>query len=171
MKILTFMILGIFAKAGVAAEVKVGDAAPAFKVKNQAGKEFDLASRKGQWTILYFYPKAETPGCTKQACAYRDNIQKVRELGADVFGISVNSVSDQAKFHDNHKMKFDLLADENGDVTKLYGAKMPVVNMSKRWTFILDPELKVREIDKSVDPVKDVDHMVARLKELQGIKK
>ena len=141
--------------------------APSFTLKNQAGKEFKLESRRGKWTVLYFYPKSETPGCTKQACAFRDGLAKIRKLGAEVYGVSVNSVQDQSKFHQHHHLNFDVLADENGEVTELYGVKMPIVKMAKRWTFLIDPELKIRAIDKDVDPVKDPDHVVENLKKLQ----
>lgn len=149
-------------------EVKFNDPAPLFKVKNQAGVEFDLASRKGKWTILYFYPKAGTPGCTKQACAFRDSIKKIRDLGAEVYGISTDTISDQAKFHKEHHLSFDLLADSDAKVTELYGAKMPVVKVSKRWTFIIDPQLKIKNVLKDVDPAMDPDRVVTELKKLQN---
>ncbi len=137
------------------AEVKEKDQAPLFTLKTQEGKTFELASRKGQWTVLYFYPKSGTPGCTKQACAFRDNIKKIRAEGADVVGISTNSVEDQAKFHKEHNLNFDILADEDGKVGDQYGAQMIITKMSKRWTFIIDPELKIAKIQKDVDPVLD----------------
>ncbi|WP_409479810.1 peroxiredoxin [Pseudobdellovibrio sp. HCB154] len=148
-------------------EVKLNDPAPLFKVKNQAGVEFDLASRKGKWTVLYFYPKAGTPGCTKQACAFRDSVKKIRDLGAEVYGISTDTISDQAKFHKEHHLGFDLLADSDAKVTELYGAKMPVVKVSKRWTFIIDPQLKIKNVLKDVDPAMDSDRVVAEIKKLQ----
>lgn len=138
-----------------ASELKVGDLAPDFTLKTQDSSEFKLSSRKGLWTVLYFYPKADTPGCTKQACAFRDRIKVIRDQGADVFGISVNSVKDQLDFHKKHALNFQLLADEKAEVTKLYGAKMPVLNISKRWTFIIDPDLKIRALEKDVDPAFD----------------
>lgn len=141
----------------------MGDLAPKFQLLNQDGENFDLISRKGHWTVLYFYPKSDTPGCTKQACAFRENIFQLREKGAEVYGISVNSVADQKKFHLQHKLNFDLLADSNGDVAKLYGTKMPLLNISKRWTFIIDPNLKVRSIDKDVDPTKDPTNVAQKL--------
>jgi peroxiredoxin Q/BCP len=148
------VLVGLAANAR-ATELKVGDVAPEFKAKTDAGTEFDLASRKGQWTVLYFYPKAETPGCTKQACAYRDNIKKVQAQGAEIFGISADDVKSQAAFKKNHQLNFTLIADPDEDVIKLYGAKMPLLPMSKRWTFILGPDLKVRSIEKDVDPAVD----------------
>ena len=99
-------------------DLKVGDPAKTFKLQTQEGKEFDLASRKGRWTVLYFFPKAETPGCTKQACSFRDNIKKIRELKAEVYGISTNSVKDQAAFAKAHALNFILLADEKTEVSE-----------------------------------------------------
>jgi peroxiredoxin Q/BCP len=150
-----------------AAEISAGNPAPVFKLQTMEGKEFDLAVRKGSWTVLYFYPKAETPGCTKQACAFRDNIKKIRALGAEVFGISTNTVKEQADFAKNHNLNFILLADDKAEVTNLYGSKMPVVNFSKRWTFIIDPNLIIRNIDKDVDPIKDAEKVAEKIKELQ----
>lgn len=143
------------ASVAQATDLKVGDAAPVFRSKTDKGTEFDMAAQKGKWTVLFFYPKAGTPGCTKQACAFRDNLKKVTEQGADVYGISADSVEAQAKFAKEHNLNFTLLADPDSAAIKAYGAKMPVVGMSKRWTFIVDPDLKIRSIDRDVDPVLD----------------
>lgn len=151
----------------LAKDVQLNAAAPLFKVKNQTGAEFDLASRKGKWTVLYFYPKAGTPGCTKQACAFRDSIKKIRDLDAEVYGISTDTVEDQAKFHKEHRLNFDLLADADAKVTELYGAKMPVVKVSKRWTFIIDPQLKIKNVLKDVDPAMDPDRVVTEIKKFK----
>src|SRR6185437_3469867 len=91
-----FLFFGV---SGWSDELKVNDLAPTFATQTHEGKPFALQSRKGQWTVLYFYPKAETPGCTRQACAFRDSIAKIRSQGADVFGISADSVKAQADFH------------------------------------------------------------------------
>jgi peroxiredoxin Q/BCP len=151
-----------------AIDLKVGDSAPQFNLLTQVGKTFDLNSRKGTWTVLYFYPKAETPGCTKQACAFRDNIKKIRILNAEVFGISTDIVANQLAFHKNHNLNFDLLADDKSEVVNKYGSKMPVLNMSKRWTFIIDPDLKIKSIDHDVDPVLDADKVA---KAIEGFQK
>lgn len=164
--VLTFITKALFQTA-FAVEVSSGNPAPLFKLQTNEGKDFDLASRKGSWTVLYFYPKAETPGCTKQACAFRDNIKKIRTLGAEVFGISTNTVKEQADFAKNHNLNFILLADDKAEVTNLYGSKMPVVNYSKRWTFIIDPNLIIRNIDKDVDPIRDAEKVAEKIKELQ----
>lgn len=138
-----------------AAELKVGDRAPGFKAKLQSGDDFSLENQKGKWTVLYFFPKSDTPGCTKQACAFRDNIKKITSLGADVYGVSMDTVEEQAAFHKKHGLKFSLVSDKSGKVTEAFGAKMPMMEMSKRWTFILDDQLVIRKIDHDVDPVTD----------------
>ncbi|MES2856315.1 MAG: peroxiredoxin [Bdellovibrionota bacterium] len=144
-----------------------GADAPVFKTQTHDGKTFDLTDRKGSWTVLYFYPKADTPGCTKQACAFRDTIKKIRDLGADVFGISADSVEAQAAFHKKHSLNFTLLADPDSKVITSYGTKMPVVGMSKRQTFIIGPDLKVKHIETDVDPVKDAAYVADVLTSLQ----
>ena len=165
-KIIPFVFL-ISLSAFGATDLKVGDPAPMFKLYNQDGKIFDLDSRRGQWSVLYFFPKAETPGCTTQACTFRDNIKKIKVLKAEVFGISTNSVKDQKEFTKAHALNFMLLADEKSEVANLYGSKMPLLSMSKRWTYIVDPKLMVRDIAKNVDPITDAARVAARISELQ----
>lgn len=163
------LMIGLFSfpSLGRAADLKPNDPAPPFKAKTQAGEDFNMASRQGHWTVLYFYPKADTPGCTKQACTFRDNIKQITELGADVFGVSVNSVTEQKAFYDKHKLNFTLLADSDAAITKLYGTKMPVVNISKRWTFLIGPDLKILAIEKDVDPIKDAGRMAELIKQFK----
>ena len=153
---------------GQASELKVGDPAPGINLLTDEGKDFNLDSRKGQWTVLYFYPKAETPGCTKQACAFRDGLSEIRNLGAEVFGVSGDSVEALRKFKENHKLNFTLLADPSLDAIKLYGTKMPFLKVSKRWTFIIGPDLKIRSIEKDVDPVLDAKRIAELLKKFQA---
>ena len=160
---LVFFIVAMFSFSALAAAPKVGELAPTFIAKTHEGKDFDLQSRLGQWTVLYFYPKAHTPGCTKQACAFRDNLDKIKSQGADVIGISADTVEEQAKFHKEQNLNFTLLADPEDIVIKMYGAKMPIVKMSKRWTFIVDPELKIRALIKDVDPVLDSEKIAGQI--------
>jgi thioredoxin-dependent peroxiredoxin len=152
---------------GQASDLKLGDPAPVLKLKTDEGASFDLNSRKGQWTVLYFYPKADTPGCTKQACAFRDNISQIRKLGAELFGVSADSVEALKKFKKNHNLNFVLLADPGLEAIKGYGTKMPVINMSKRWTFIIDPDLRICSIEKDVDPILDAQRVAEMLQKLQ----
>jgi peroxiredoxin Q/BCP len=154
----------LFSACSHATTLKEGNTAPTFSAKDHTGADFALSSRKGSWTVLFFYPKAGTPGCTKQACAFRDNIKKIREQGAEVFGISTDSIEAQAAFHKEHRLTFPLLSDADGRIAVLYGSKLPAISMAKRWTFIIDPELKIRAIDRDVDPVMDAQKVADRLR-------
>lgn len=147
----------------------VGQPAPQFQLKSQDGGDVSLASRKDKgWTVLYFYPKAGTPGCTTQACAFRDAIQVIRNQNAEVYGISTDNVQDLLDFHRKHKLTFTLLSDPDAGVTEAYGVKMPVLKMAKRWTFIIDPSLLIRQIDDDVDPALDAQRVADSLKRLQA---
>jgi len=150
------------------AELKAGDPAPLFTAKTQDGEVFDLASRTGQWTVLYFYPKAGTPGCTKQACAFRDGIKTIRAEGAEVYGISADTVDAQAAFHGEHHLGFTLLADPDGTVINAYGAKTPLVTMAKRWTFIIGPDLTIRQVERDVDPALDAQRVATEIAKLKS---
>ena len=143
-----------------------GQPAPAIQLKTDRGADFRLADRKGQWTVLYFYPKDDTPGCTKQACAFRDSIEVIRKLGGDVFGLSQDSVESHRRFIEKHHLTFTLLADDKGTAARAYGAD-GLMGFSKRWTFLVDPELKVRWVQKNVDPAvnaREVADVIRRLK-------
>lgn len=158
----------LFSNLGFA-DVKIGAAAPQFELKNQDGKIFKLADRKGKdFTVLFFYPKAGTPGCTTQACAFRDSIKVIRDQGADVYGISADDVAAEKKFHDEHKMTFDLLSDLDDKVINLYGVKMADANMAKRQTFILDKDLIVRAHYENVDPALDAKNVAKLLEGMKG---
>lgn len=147
----------------------VGARAPDFTLTTQDGASFSLSSRTGQgWTVLYFYPKAGTPGCTTQACAFRDAIRQVRDLGAEVYGVSTDDIPALASFHREHRLNFTLLSDPNARVTEAYGVKMPVVNMAKRWTFIVDPNQVIRDINDDVDPALDAKIVAERIRKLQA---
>jgi thioredoxin-dependent peroxiredoxin len=161
------LLLGVL-ESGMASDLKLGDVAPDLKLQTNEGASFDLQSRKGKWTVLYFYPKADTPGCTKQACAFRDNISQIRKLGAEIFGISADEVESLVKFKKNHNLNFTLLADPKLEAIKAYGTKMPVLGMSKRWTFIIDPVLRIRAIEKDVDPALDAQRVAELLRQLQS---
>ncbi len=168
-KILVFIVSFLFAVLTFAeSALKVGSEAPSFKLKNQNGEEFDLASRKGKgWTVLFFYPKAGTPGCTTEVCAFRDAIKEITSKNALVYGISVDTVSAQKKFHDEHKLVFDLLADEKAEVAIKFKNKMSLLDMANRTTFILDPDLHISKIEEDVDPAADAKKVSEDLVKLQ----
>ena len=163
---MAILMLGFWG-SGLASDLKVGDPAPALELRTDTGAEFDLAVRRGLWTVLYFYPKADTPGCTKQACAFRDNLERIRVRGAELFGVSADGVEALKKFKEKHRLNFTLLADPDLYAIKAYGTKMPAIGMSKRWTFIIGPDLVIRAIDRDVDPVLDAERVARKLAELQ----
>lgn len=147
----------------------VGKPAPLFSAKNQDGVEFELKSRLGRgYTVLFFYPKAGTPGCTKQACAFRDAIKVIRDKGAMVYGISADDVAAQKKFHSEHKMTFDLLSDPDAKIINSYQVKMPMLSMAKRQTFILDEKLIVRQHFEDVDPAMDAKNVAQAIEQLKA---
>lgn len=163
----TVIALLMLAAPAAAAELRPGDPAPPFTARTQDGGTFDLAQRRGQWTVLYFYPRAGTPGCTRQADGFRDGIAAIRDQGADVFGISTDTIEAQARFHREEDLPFTLLADPDGAVTELYGAKMPVLTIARRWTFIVDPTLTIRAVERDVDPSTDATRVAGAIAALQ----
>lgn len=165
--IMASLFSSLISSSVAAKDLSIGATAPLFKGTLQDGKSFDLSSRKGKWTVLYFYPKSGTPGCTKQACAFRDSIDQIRREGAEVYGVSADTQEAQAAFHKEHRLNFDLIADPKREVIKLYGTKMDDKDLSKRWTFIIDPQLKIRAIDKDVDPALDAERVAQRIEELK----
>ena len=163
----TFIVLCFFVSTAWAQDLKVGDPAPLFKALTDENKTFELASRKGKWTVLYFYPKAGTPGCTAQAKSFKQFVPEIEKLDVVVYGISTDSVKDQEEFKRALGLNFTLLADEEGQVVKLYGSKLPFLNYSKRGSFILDPELNIRFIERDVEAQEDGKRILEELKRLK----
>lgn len=147
--------------------LEIGAKAPLFSLSNQDGGTFDLEKRKGSWTVLYFYPKDDTPGCTKQACAFRDSIEDLRKLGAEIYGISKDTVESHKKFADKYNLNFPLLADHSGEVIKQYGVN-GLIGLAKRQTFIINPDLVIVDIMRSVDPIANATDVAKKLKNLQS---
>lgn len=148
--------LALFATAGIAsaATPTVGQPAPSFKLQDQDGKWHTLADYKGKWVAIYFYPKDDTPGCTTQACSFRDNIFAFNKEGAVILGISVDDVESHKKFAEKHGLPFALLADADKAVAKQYGVlkNYGVAEFARRDTFIVDPEGRVAKHYESVKP-------------------
>ena len=150
--LLGLVLLGVrFARA---ADVpKVGQQAPAFDLPDQAGKRHTLGDFAGKWLVLYFYPKDDTPGCTKQACSFRDDLSHLEKLGAKVVGVSVDDTRSHAKFTQKYNLPFPLLADSDGAVAARYGAltNLGLVKFAKRYTFLIDPTGRIAKTYLSVD--------------------
>lgn len=155
-----------------AAELEVGTVAPAFTLNDQENTPHRLEDYRGRWVVLYFYPKDDTPGCTTEACNFRDDLPKLRALGVQILGMSVDSTESHAKFASKYKLPFPLLADEGGVVAKSYGAlwSLGPVKFAKRHTFIIDPEGKVARVYRDVKPEQHSGEIMRDLATLQGTK-
>jgi len=154
--------------AGAAGMPKVGDAAPAFTAQDQDGKELKLADFAGQkYVLLYFYPKDETPGCTKQACTWRDSMDDFKAAGVEVIGVSFDTAEAHKSFIANHKLNFRLIPDPDGKLADQYGVRLPNRPMADRVSFLIGKDGKVinvikeRKADLHVTTVKDA---IAKLK-------
>ena len=165
-----FLLSPVCARADTGAndQIAIDMPAPDFTLPDQNGKPFKLSDRKGTWTVVYFYPKADSPGCTEQACAFRDAIKKIESRNGKLVGISADSQDSQKKFHNKHNLSFDLLADSDSKVISQYGVKVPLIGVARRTTFIVDPELKIRSIARDVDPAFDAEWTAETLDELQS---
>ena len=132
--------------------------APPFTLKDQSGAEVDSRDLKGKWTVLYFYPKDDTPGCTKEACNFRDNHGAIQATGAVVLGVSGDSEASHQKFQQKYELPFQLLADPGNEVARAYGAWGTKQNYGRtyegiiRSTFIIGPDGRIAKIWKRVKP-------------------
>ena len=146
--------------------------APEFKLRNQNGKENKLSDYKGNWVLIYFYPKDDTPGCTKEACSIRDNLPKFKKLTTTVLGISVNSIKSHAKFAQKYHLPFILLADEDKKIVKKYGVWAKKKFMGReymgtlRTSFLINPNGKIAKIYEKVNPEIHADEVLKDLKNL-----
>lgn len=163
-------LLGVLAMLGpVRAEVPaVGSAAPEFSLPDQDGRSRRLAEWRGRWVVLYFYPKDDTPGCTTEACNFRDDISRITQLGAQVVGVSIDDTASHKAFAEKYRLPFPLLADTGASVARQYGALSDwmVVKMARRYSFIIDPAGRIARVYLEVDPARHVQEIVADLKRL-----
>ena len=150
-------------------KVKVGDPAPDFEGPTSNGSRLGLKDFKGkQNVVLYFYPKDDTPGCTREACSFRDNIKPIRDLGAEIIGVSLDSVQSHDKFARKYELPFPLISDKEKNIANAYGVLRDVGLSANRVTFIIDKDGKVTKIFPKVDVGKHTDEVVAALKELHS---
>lgn len=131
----------------------VGDPAPSFSLMDQNGKTQTLEQYRGQWVAVYFYPKDDTPGCTTQACNFRDNIFAFRERDAVILGVSLDDVESHEEFAEKYSLPFPLLSDSGGEVAERYGVmrNLGLVKLAKRQTFLIDPEGRIAKHYEKVD--------------------
>ena len=159
----------MFFSLSASAEINTRDPAPGFQLVDQYGKSHQLSDYSGKWLIVYFYPKDDTPGCTTEACNFRDDIFKIRALNAEVVGISVDNTESHAEFTKKHGLPFPLLSDDKGEVAKSYGSlwSLGPVKIARRHSFIIDPEGKLAKIYRDVKPASHSDEIINDLNSLQ----
>lgn len=172
------ILLGLFAALALAlsqmaraGEVpKAGEAAPDFDLPDQNGVQHTLKGYAGKWLVLYFYPKDDTPGCTQEACAFRDDLHKLTALGAQVVGISVDDSDSHAEFAKKYHLPFPLLADKTAAVAAKYGAltNLGLIKFAKRYTFLIDPQGKVAKVYMKVETSKHSTEIIEDLKQMNA---
>lgn len=152
-----------------AATPSAGSAAPDFALPWQEGSSVSLKDYRGSWVVLYFYPKDQTPGCTREAHNFQSEQTKYAERHGVILGVSVDSVDSHKKFCAKEGLNFKLLADTDGKVSKAYGSltNLGVTKFSARHTFLIDPAGKIAKVFNSVDPTRHSDEVLAALDQLQ----
>jgi peroxiredoxin Q/BCP len=159
------VVLAAARLAMAASAPAVGSKAPEFSAQSTAGP-LSLADLRGNWVVLYFYPKSFTPGCTAEAGSLRDGIEGLRNLRATVVGVSTDDLATQREFKEKLSLPFELIADPDQKVVELYGVK-GWLGMAKRRTFIIDPEGILRAVIDDVDTRKHAEQVQDLLKRLQ----
>ena len=172
-KFLLFMFFAVLSAQVLATDAPaVGTDAPAFNLQDQNGEWHALENYRGQWLAVYFYPRDDTPGCTKEACNFRDNIYAFKAIGAAVVGISVDDVESHKEFSDKYKLPFTILADEDGQTARAYGVlrDYKLVKLASRQSFLVSPEGEIAKHYDDIDPDTHTDDVLADIKALMGNK-
>lgn len=150
--------------------LKLKSKAPAFTLPDQEGKEHSLKDYLGKWVVLYFYPKDDTPGCTAEACSFRDNFSRLKRAGVVVLGVSVDPVKKHKKFVEKYSLPLTLLSDEGKVVVEKYGVWGKKKFMGReylgtlRTTFLIDPAGKIAKIYENVNPDEHAEEILADVK-------
>lgn len=154
----------------LAEQVSTGDVAPDFELVDQDGQLHSIEDYRGEWVALYFYPKDDTPGCTTEACEFRDNIFAFRNLDCQILGVSLDDAESHKDFSEKHGLPFPLLADTEGTTADAYGVKTSFMGMkvAKRQTFLIDPEGNIAKHYTNVDPDSHSAELLADLEALQN---
>jgi thioredoxin-dependent peroxiredoxin len=163
-----FFVLCWVAVTVYAAVPQSGTVAPTFALPDQQGQLRRLEEFRGKWVVLYFYPKDDTPGCTQEACSFRDDIAQLGSLGAQVLGVSVDDSSSHAAFAKKYHLPFPLLADKDATAARAYGAFSDwlIMKFANRYTFLIDPSGKIAKTYQSVDTSRHSVEVIADLKQL-----
>ncbi|MDB3990465.1 peroxiredoxin [Gammaproteobacteria bacterium] len=159
----------VWADAYTDTQPAVGESAPTFKLQDQNGDWHTLGDYKGKYVVLFFYPKDGTPGCTTEACNFRDNIFAFDDLNTQILGISLDDVDSHKEFSEKYSLPYPILADVEKESAVDYGVlgKFMMMTITKRESFIIDPDGLIVKHYKNVDPDKHTDEVIEELKSLQ----
>src|SRR6476646_1378324 len=161
-----FSAIALFASG--AEMPKVGDKAPLIEGKDQDGKTWKLADEVGKKVVLlYFYPKDDTPGCTKEACGFRDRIADLKKENVEIIGVSFDSGESHQKFISKYNLNFPLLADTDGKIADAYGTKMKDKNMARRVSFLIGLDGKIAHVTDSPNADKHLAEMAEAVEKLK----
>ena len=150
--------------------IEVSAPAPDFTLPQTTGDDVTLSALKGQAVVLYFYPRDDTPGCTKEACSFRDDMVQLEKLGAKIVGISVDDTESHAKFAKKYNLPFPLLSDTDGKVAASYGAltNLGIIKIAKRYTFLINPQGQIAKVYQSVDTSRHSQEIIDDLRQLSA---
>ncbi len=174
MKLRTFVIAlaaGLAASLSVhAADMpKIGDAAPLVEGKDQDGKDWKMSDDVGKKVLLlYFYPKDDTPGCTKEACGFRDSIDALKQNNVEVIGVSFDNGDSHLKFISKYKLNFPLIADTDGKISDSYGVRMKGKSMDNRVSFLIGLDGKIVHVTNSGNAEVHLTEMKAAIAKIKG---
>ena len=170
-RLLSAALVSIGLSVSARAELAVGEAAPAFRLQDQSGQWHTLEQYRGTWVALYFYPKDDTPGCTKEACAFRDNIFAFEKIGATILGVSLDDVDSHQAFAEKYSLPFSLLADPSGQTAEAYGVlkSMATFRFAQRQSFIIGPDGQIRKHYSKVNAEEHSEEVLADLKQLMDV--
>jgi peroxiredoxin Q/BCP len=159
---------GLFSNIHAAEMPKVGDKAPLVEGKDQNGKSWKLADAIGkQIILLYFYPKDDTPGCTKEACGFRDRIADLKKENVEVVGVSFDSPESHQKFISKYSLNFPLLADTDGKIADAYGVRMPGKEMANRVSFLIGQDGKIVHVTNTMNAETHLEEMKKAVQDLK----
>ncbi|MGB5298911.1 MAG: peroxiredoxin [Thiogranum sp.] len=169
-RLLPGMLLMVLFFGAQADDLKPGDPAPAFELRDQHGKMHHLSDYQGQWLVLYFYPKDDTPGCTSEACEFRDDFMTLQGMDVRLLGVSLDDVKSHKEFAEKYHLPFPLLSDRTGEVARVYGSlwKLGPIRFARRHTFIIDPQGRMAKIYRSVAPKTHSDQVIGDLENLRS---
>lgn len=163
-------LLGLLSRARGADLLPVGAVAPPVTGTDAAGKTVKLSDEKGKFAVVYFYPKDETTGCTKEACAFRDSFDKFVHAGITIFAVSRDSEASHKGFREHYKLPFPMVSDASGELQKAYGvpSMLPGTSLVSRVTFLVGPDGKIAHVWPKVDPVVNAREVLDTVAQLQG---